>query len=232
MKLNKFRGVAYDGDTQIKIKKAVSTLPPLGFPRGESIDILERGIYKDTCAKYNYEVGKIGDMPCHIINYRSIINKRIVAQKYRFVNKMYAYRAASECIEEPTVSELNGISINVFYGQHLWINGGKKLVIVEGEFDVLTISQIQDNEFAVVGLPNGPPSAERIFKSQFKWLSSWEEIIIMFDEDEDGYKAVKSATNILPKNKYKVAHLPMKDPNQMLLSGKSYEIIEILNNLN
>ena len=93
-------------------------------------------------------------------------------------------------------------------------------------------NQIQDNEFAVVGLPNGPPSAERIFKSQFKWLSSWEEIIIMFDEDEDGYKAVKSATNILPKNKYKVAHLPMKDPNQMLLSGKSHEIIEILNNVN
>ena len=54
----------------------------------------------------------------------------------------------------------------------------------------------------------------------------------MFDEDEDGYKAVKSATNILPKNKYKVAHLPMKDPNQMLLSGKSHEIIEILNNVN
>ena len=222
MKLRKFRGVAYDGDTQIKIKKAVSTLQPLGFPRGESIDILERGIYKDTCAKYNYEVGKIGDMPCHIINYRSIINKQIVAQKYRFVNKMYAYRAASECIQEP----------NVFYGQHLWINGGKKLVVVEGEFDVLTISQIQDNEFAVVGLPNGPPSAERIFKSQFKWLSSWEKIIIMFDEDEDGHRAVKSVTDILPKNKYKVARLPMKDPNQMLLSGKSYEIIEILNNLN
>ena len=222
MKLNKFRGVAYDGDTQIKIKKAVSTLPPLGFPRGESIDILERGIYKDTCAKYNYEVGKIGDMPCHIINYRSIINKRIVAQKYRFVNKMYAYRAASECIEEP----------NVFYGQHLWVNGGEKLVVVEGEFDVLTISQIQDNEFAVVGLPNGPKSAERIFKNQFKWLCSWEQVIIMFDEDEYGHEAIKSITNILPKNKLKIVHLPMKDPNQMLLSGKSHEIIEILNNLN
>jgi len=222
VKLKEFRGVAYDGDTQIKIKKAVSTLPPFGFPRGESIDILERGIYKDTCAKYNYEVGKIGNMPCHIVNYRSISNKEIVAQKYRFVNKMYAYRATPECIQEP----------NVFYGQHLWINGGEKLVIVEGEFDVLTISQIQDNEFAVVGLPNGPPSAERIFKSQFKWLSSWEKIIIMFDEDEDGHRAVKSVTDILPKNKYKVAQLPMKDPNQMLLSGKSHEIIEILNNLN
>ena len=53
-----------------------------------------------------------------------------------------------------------------------------------------------------------------------------------FDEDEYGHEAIKSITNILPKNKLKIVHLPMKDPNQMLLSGKSHEVIQILNNLN
>lgn len=173
------------------------------------MDIAPRGINKDTCVKYGYQIGELNGKPCHVANYRNLDGTQ-VAQKYRFADKSF---------------HCNG-SPNYFFGQNLWPNGGKKLVITEGEIDCLTVSQLQGNKWPVVSLPSGAQSAKTIFKKQLEWLSSWQEVVVMFDEDKAGREAAESVAHILPAGTCKIARLSMKDPNEMLLANKGEEVIQ------
>ena len=180
----------------------------LGFINGSFSDLPARHITKDTCIKYGYQTGEKGGKPCHIANYYNLDGEK-VAQKYRFEDKAF------HCSGSPSV----------FFGQHLWPNGGKKLVITEGEIDCLTMSQLQGNKWPCVSLPSGAQSAKSIFKSQMEWLSSWEEVVIMFDQDQAGRDASESVAHILPAGKCKIARLSGKDPNEMHMAGKGSEVI-------
>lgn len=190
--------------------------PSLPQPKGnfESCNyqaITARGINEDTCRKYGYAVGTRRGQPCHIANYRDN-SGNVIAQKFRFKDKTFS------CEGRPTA----------FFGQHLWPNGGRKVVITEGEIDALTVSQVQDNKWPVVSLPSGAQSAKTIFKNQFEWLDSFEEVVLMFDEDEQGRKAAEEVSHLLPAGKTKTARLPMKDPNEMLLAGKGADIVRAM----
>jgi len=186
----------------------MENVSPLGFVQGQYMDIAPRGINKDTCVKFGYQIGELNGKPCHVANYRNLDGTQ-VAQKYRFADKSF------HCNGTP----------NYFFGQNLWPNGGKKLVITEGEIDCLTVSQIQGNKWPVVSLPSGAQSAKSIFKRQLEWLSSWDEVVVMFDEDKAGREAAESVAHILPAGKCKIARLPMKDPNEMLLAKRGEELI-------
>lgn len=174
-------------------------------------DITARNIFEDTCRKYGYAVGKRRGEPCHIANYRNMEGD-VIAQKFRFKDKKFS------CAGQPST----------FFGQHLWPNGGRKLTITEGEIDCLTVSQVQDNKWPVVSLPSGAQSAKSIFKAQFEWLNSFEDVVLMFDEDEQGRKAAEEVAHILPAGKALIARLPMKDPNEMLLAGRGSDIVKAM----
>jgi twinkle protein len=59
-----------------------------------------------------------------------------------------------------------------------------------------------------------------------EWLSQFDEIILMFDMDEPGRKAVKECAGLLKG--IKVANLPMKDPNECLLNDKGQAVINAI----
>ena len=185
-----------------------SSSPAPRFVSGEFSAIAPRGIHKDTCVKYGYQIGQAHGKPAHIANYRNLEGTQ-VAQKYRFADKSFSSSG----------------NVGYFFGQNLWPNGGKKLVITEGEIDCLTVSQLQGNKWPCVSLPNGAQSAQGVFKKQLEWLSSWEEVIVMFDEDEAGRAAAESVAHILPAGTCKIARLSMKDPNEMLMAGKGEDVI-------
>lgn len=90
------------------------------------------------------------------------------------------------------------------------------------------MSQIQDNKYPVVSVPFGAGSAKKIFKAQAEWLQNFEEVIVMFDMDEAGQKAVRSVAGILPPHKLKIAKLPLKDPNECLLAGKADAVVRAI----
>jgi twinkle protein len=50
----------------------------------------------------------------------------------------------------------------------------------------------------------------------------------MFDEDEPGRKAAKECAQLFSPGKAFIAHLPMKDPNEMLMAGRGHEIIKCM----
>lgn len=111
-----------------------------------------------------------------------------------------------------------------FFGQHLF-NGGRKLIITEGEIDCLTVSQVNGNKYPVVSIPSGTKSAKKCFQENLEWLNRFEEVVVMFDNDEPGRACVEGICGILPPGKLKIAELPLKDPNEMLQANRAQEII-------
>ena len=182
------------------------------FLQGTIMSIQARRLTEDACKKYNYSVAydpKSNGKACHVANYYNM-ERKLVAQKLRFADKTF------KCIGNP----------QYFYGQHLWQNGGRKLTITEGEIDCLTVAQvIGDNKFPVVSLPSGAQNAKTMFKKHLEWLNKFDEIVLMFDMDDVGQKAIEDAAHILPIGKIKVAKLPLKDPNEMLMKGMGKDLV-------
>ena len=181
------------------------------FIDGTTMPLGSRRIHEDICKRYNYTIGKYLDKPCHIANYH-IGNNGRVGQKIRFEDKSFK-----------TIG-----NVGTFFGQHLFPNGGAKLTVTEGEIDCLTVAQVlgggNKTTYPVVSLPSGAQSAKSVFQTHLEWLNSFEEVILMFDSDEQGKKAAKEASQVLEFGRCKIANLPLKDPNEMLVAGRGSEI--------
>lgn len=170
-----------------------------------------RGLTKETCRKFGYTIGKYNGETVQIATYR--LDGKIVGQKIRPKNKNFRW-----------LGEKNP----PLYGQHLWKAGGKKLCIVEGEIDALSLSQVQDNKWPVVSIPNGATSAARSIKNNLEYINSFEQVILMFDMDEPGRDATNKCAPLIAPGKCCVAQLPLKDPNEMLVAGQSSELISAM----
>lgn len=104
--------------------------------------------------------------------------------------------------------------------------GAKKLIITEGEDDAIALTAIinrfQKSEYkdwtAVVSIPHGASSAARdLSKYKTAILSHFKEIVLCFDQDEAGRKAVEECVLLFPDAV--AATLPRKDANQCLIDG-------------
>jgi twinkle protein len=168
--------------------------------------IPSRKLDSDTCQKFNYQTGNYQGKPVHIANFYDKDYNR-VAQKLRFQDKSFIWLGDPEKI--------------TLFGQQIWRDGGKTIVITEGEIDCLSVSKVQNNRYPVVSVPSGATSAKKYIKKELEWLSKFESIILMFDNDEAGTKATIECANILPVRKVKIAKLPAKDPNELLQKNKS-----------
>ncbi len=185
---------------------------PTGFLTGHTLDIPARGLTRDICKKYGYQVATHNGETCHVANYRDLEGE-LVAQKLRFKDKRFQCKGAP----------------NVFFGQHLWPNGGRMLVVTEGEVDCLSVAMANgDGKWPVVSLPSGAQSAKSIFKAQFPWLDQFETVVLMFDEDEQGRKASEEVSHLLPAGKTKIARLPMKDANDLLMANRKNDIVRAM----
>ena len=183
------------------------------FLFGECLPIAPRGIHLDTCQKYGYYVGddEYGNR-VHIANYRNFEGE-LVGQKIRGKDKNFT---------------IKGNITGQFFGQHLWPNGGKKLIVCEGEIDCLTVSQLGSNKYPCISIPNGTESAKNVFKMNLKWLELFDEVVLMFDMDEPGQKAVSECVSIIPTGKAYIAKLPGKDPNELLMQGKAQDVVRAM----
>jgi twinkle protein len=201
-----------------------SVVPANGEPiqkiqRKEMLDLIEgsvnalpkRQINSETCKKFNYETGIYNGRDCHISNYYDK-QYSLVAQHIRFADKSFKW-----------LGDTDKISL---FGQNLWRDGGKSVIITEGEIDCMSVSQVQGNKYPVVSVPSGASSAKKYIKRELEWLSKFEKIILMFDNDEAGTKASVECANILPVKKAYIAKLPMKDANELLVSNLGSKIVD------
>lgn len=183
-----------------------------GQSQGRHTDLPTRGLLVDICRKYGYWVGKLNGVNYQIANYYSE-DGTLVGQKLRDKDKNFKTRG--------------DMGKELLFGRQLW-NGGKKIVITEGEIDCLTVAQIQGGKYPVVSLPQGAKAAKACIAANYEYLDQFEEIILMFDMDEPGRLAAQEAAEIGPAGKMKIAVLPLKDANACLLDGQSKAIMDAI----
>jgi twinkle protein len=171
----------------------------------------KRGINEETCRVFKYGTATYKDKPCQVATYCDDSGSP-VAQKIRFPNKDFLIVGESKKM--------------TLYGRHLWRDGGKMVTVVEGEIDALSLSQVQGNKWPVVSVPNGAHNAAKSFRENLEWLERFETVVIMFDNDEPGQAAARECAMVLSPGKAKVATLPLKDANEMLLAGRSKDLID------
>jgi twinkle protein len=173
----------------------------------------KRGIDHETVLHFKYGIGEMRGVTVQVANYFND-KGQLVAQKIRDAKKNFVF------LGEPKKAGL--------FGQHLWRDGGKMLVITEGEIDALTVSQLQQNKWPVVSVPNGAQGAAKTIASQIEWLESYEKVIFMFDMDTPGREAARECAELLSPGKAFIATLPMKDANECLLNGKGKAVISAI----
>ena len=173
--------------------------------------LLKRGISEETCKHFGYAIGELHDKTVHVANYRD--GTKVVAQKVRDSKKKFAVLGDGKAIGK------------MLFGQHLWRDGGKQVVVTEGEIDAMSMSQLQNNKWPVVSVPSGATGAAKAIAAQLEWLESYDKVIFMFDMDEPGQQAAQECAEMLSPGKAYIARLPMKDANMCLTEGKGQELI-------
>jgi twinkle protein len=100
--------------------------------------------------------------------------------------------------------------VNTLYGmqnfRHKTTSKTKKLVIVEGEMDALSVWESQPN-WDVVSVPNGAPAAKKAIQKNYEWVNYYDKVVIFFDNDEAGQKAAIESAGVLPPGKAYIGFL-------------------------
>jgi twinkle protein len=181
--------------------------------KGETVGLPSRKITMESCQKWDYKVGKVNGNPVQIATYYSK-DKKPVFQKLRFKNK-----------EFKTVGNINEATL---YGQNLWNGRGKILCVCEGEIDSISLSQLFNHKYPVVGIPNGVNGAVKSLKKQLEFLEGYEQVIFFMDQDDAGQECAKKCAELISVGKAKIASFQLKDVNEMLVNGLGAEVIKAM----
>jgi twinkle protein len=168
------------------------------FLDGEVRPLRRRGLTAETCAKFGYLVGENSKgAACQIAQYRDrATGLELCAQKLRFADKDAGM---------PVIGDIDKAGL---FGQNLWKAGGKRVVITEGEIDCMSVAQAFGLSWPVVSLKRGAASAAKDIKQSLEWLESYDAIVLWFDNDEAGRKAVGEAAPLFTPGKCKIVETP------------------------
>lgn len=192
-------------ETTTKSKSATGLLTHLDFK-----PLVKRRLSEETCRHWGYGVGEYKGRACQVATYYDN-NRQPVCQKLRFPDK--------------TFTILGDTSAIPLYGQWLARDGGKMIIVTEGEIDALSVSQAQNLKWPAVSVPNGAQAAAKSVRNNIEFLEKFERVVFMFDEDDPGREAAKACAELMSPGKGFIASLPLKDANEMLLAGRGSEIV-------
>jgi twinkle protein len=200
-----------DGSGKVKLMNA--TAPSLNpFHSAQVEPLSARGISEATCEKYNVRKGELNGKIVHFYPYSK--DGVIVAAKTRDKDKNFSVIGEGKDLP--------------FFGQNLFSKPSDKLTltITEGEIDALSMSQIMGNKWPVVSIPQGAQGATKTFRNNLEWLDGWKDVVIMFDNDGAGRDAALKCAEILRPGKARIAELPLKDANEMLMANRTEELMK------
>lgn len=177
---------------------------------GDIIPLKTRAITEETCKKFNVRY----DSATRTIRFPYYTQAgQLVAFKSRDTEKDFKWQGKNED--------------HTLFGQQLW-GQGKSIVITEGEIDCLSVYQARPT-WPVVSLPNGAQAAKKALQHQLKWLLGFEEIVLLFDNDDAGQMAAQDCATLFPHDKLFIANTaPYKDANEALTSRDTDAIRQAL----
>lgn len=195
--------VYMDEETVKDLKPEAGVLPSDGIP--------DRKLTADTCKKFGVKViVKAGGIAQHIYPYYDKTG-HIVAQKVRTVSGKQFH-----C--------LGSMKSATLFGQNIFPAKGSYITVTEGELDAMSVFQMQGSKYPVVSIKDGCTAVKNI-KDNYEYLDSFDKIVLCFDGDEAGRKAVQKIAAVLPPKKVLIVKMPedMKDASEFLKANKVEE---------
>lgn len=189
---------------EIKDNK-ISNLTPIAT---EFNPFPERGFNRSTIERYRVNVKD------DVATYPVVdVNNNHIGNKFRRPNKEFSFEGS--------------LSNAGLFGRHAFPPGSAKAITVtEGQDDALAVYQMTGSKFPAVSV-HSASTAEKDIRRDFEYLNSFEKIVLCFDNDEAGQKALKACTAIgFPLGKVKVLTLRKgKDANDYLLKKMGEDFV-------
>jgi twinkle protein len=190
-----------------------------GIEDFDTAGVRERNLTKTACAVYDMKVAYDAAGPINTHYYPYTVGGKVVAYKKRILPKTFS-----------VVGDLKDSKLELF-GQSKFASGGLKLVITEGELDCIAVQQAMlskyNKTYPVVSIPSS--SSLKSLVHNREWVRSFTEVILMFDQDEAGDKAVAAAAKVVGWDKVKVASLSVNDPCDSWLANPSEIVSAVFN---
>jgi len=184
-----FKKVPY---TKMPTIEEIAEFPTRGF--------VERKITKDICEFFGVKVSydEDGEIDTHYYPYHDGLGFKV-----RKLPKTFTFIGKSPSL----------------FGREKFAGGGKRLVIVEGEMDALSMAQAHFDQYKkiypVIGLPSAT-SVNQLLEHR-EWIRSFQEVVLCLDNDKAGQEALEIAIKIVGFDKAKIAVLPEKDSSDVLV---------------
>ena len=175
-------------------------------------EIVDRKLSENTCKKYGVSVktDSMGTITNHYYPYHDKQGSKI-ATKTR-------YTKSKEFSVQGNTHQAG------LFGEHLF-SKNKFVIITEGEIDCLSAYQMfytGKYETPVVSIKHGVASAVKDIKNSLEWLEQFQNILINFDNDEQGKEGALKVAELFSPGKCKIMHLPQefKDASDCLVKNK------------
>jgi twinkle protein len=158
-----------------------------------------RGISTETLNAYGVETTKDDSVKFKFYDYEG----HELAEKWRYPGKTFTIKHKVN----------QGFQKSGLFGQQLFSPGGKYVTVTSGEYDAMSVFELQGSRYACVSLKNGDGSV--LTQEDKKWLDSFGTIIFCGDMDKPGRDAANRIASSFEKNKVKIVHLSQgKDANE------------------
>lgn len=133
-----------------------------------------------------------------------------VANKVRRAGKQFTWEGTSQSA--------------TLFGQHVFgKDSAKAITITEGELDAMACYQLLGSRYPAVSVHNAQ-KAKKNCQQNYKYLDSFKEIVICFDNDEAGKKASEEVSRLFPnKSKVMIHSNGMKDACDYLMADRDEE---------
>ena len=143
---------------------------------------------------------------------------------YTIKGEVVAYKERKQPKAFQIHGEFKGVEL---FGQSLFREGGKRIVIFEGELDAMSYAQACLDQsktiYPAVSIPSA--SGTKVLREQRDYLRSFEEVILWFDNDDAGQKAKDAAAKIIGYDKVKVVKAIQKDASDVLTTQGHKEVM-------
>ena len=200
------------------------------LPDNDSFSALpmkDRNISMDTVKKYGVIVREDGTSFKHSYPYYDS-EGRYIAAKQRGFTKKFRWVGDTKAYSES----------GALFGQQLFEPGSSKsITITEGELDAMAAYQMHGSRYPVVSVTSAGSAPKDVIRN-YKYLNSFETIVVCFDADEGrmnaagevrypGQEAALKVAQIFEPGKVRIVTLKEhKDASDYLVEGQAKEFIK------
>ena len=204
--------------TKEEVAREVAEVRSLGGPtepyRGIPIDYYKSAYVKLAYSEYD------GVTP-FTLNYPLTLNGKLLGFKTKLLGKKAMW----------STGDTKGCDL--FNWEKAKTSGAKRLYITEGEEDCLALLYMLDSDYksnyAVTSVPSGASGAAQVIGRQAKEIASlFTEVVLVFDNDDAGYNAVREVQKVYP-TVLEAPHVSgCKDACDALAKGKQKAFVDFV----